>query len=74
MGHTFKRCKQPAMEAAGDDMETEQGFTGHSSGVGSGWEQPDAIGGSGQAEWESGNTEAQSFGGGAPVAVGGNAW
>ena len=55
-------------------METDQGFTGHSSGVGSGWEQPDAIGGSGQAEWESGNTEAQSFGGGAPVAVDSNAW
>lgn len=55
-------------------METGGGFVSQPNDVDGGWEQPDAIGGSGQPEWESKNTETQSFGGGAPIAAGSGSW
>lgn len=74
MGHIGRSCKQPAMEAADGDVETEEGFVGQSSSGDGGWEQLDAAGGSGQPEWESNNMETQSSGGGAPIAVGSGSW
>lgn len=74
MGHTFKRCKQPAIEGAGGDKETGGGFVSQPNDGDGGWEQPYAIGGSGQPEWESNNTETQSFCGGAPIAAGSGSW
>ena len=76
MGHTFKRCKQPAKPEkggeSGEGPEKDGGLGGESGG--GGWDKPRRTTGSGQPEWESNNAGASTFGGEAPVMAVGGGW